>query len=539
MRAFALVFACATSIAGSASKATAGPQISVAHHARAARVVPTLASSIAAVLSRREFAHAEIGVEFFDLDSSRPIYTLNSTKLFVAASTTKLVTEGAALHALGPTYRFHTRVYRTGEIDASGTLTGSLVVEPSGDPNFSGRALPNGTYAFQNEDHSYGGPPVAGDPLAAVEDLSAQIAAHGIKKITGDVLVEPALFAQGDTEAGTGVSISPVSLNDNLVDISIGPGPAPGDPVAIAASPTTSYLSIVNHAMTGAAGSANTIDTSDDAANPDGTHTLTVTGSAPAGSQPQWNAYAVADPNRFLRAALIDTLRARSVAILEGADATTGGRTFIVVAPGSQFDPSELVADHVSLPFAQDVRITLKVSQNLHAAMMPYLIGALVAHAASDQLKAGFGVEHDWLAQAGLDLGSASQADGEGGDAYFSPDFMVHYLAFERRQPEFWALHAGLPILGRDGTLADIQTGSEAAGHIAAKTGTWSSTDVLNGRPLVRAKGLAGYFTSTAGRHIAFAIYLNNVAVPSDADVTNVAGQACGEIAALGYRYIH
>ena len=497
-----------------------------------------LAARIGAIAARPVFAHAHIGVEFFDLDANRPIYSRNSDKLFVAASTTKLVTEGTALHALGADYRFHTRIYRTGAIDASGVVQGQLVVVPSGDPDLSGRAQSNGTYAFNDEDHSYGGLPVQGDPLAAVDDMASQIVAHGVKSVAGDVVVQRGLFKQGDTESGTGMVISPVCLNDNIVDISIAPGSAPGSPAVISASSATSYLTIVNNTVTGAQHSKDTIDMSADVANPNSTHTLTISGSVPAGAQPSWNPYAVQEPDLYLRAALTDALRARGVTLLNGTDKMTGGSPFAVYSASDRFADADLVADHTSLPLAQDVRITLKVSQNLHAATMPYILGSIVAGDHTDAARAGFGVERAWLTQAKLDLGGAAQSDGEGGDAYFSPDFMVHFLAYEKKQPEFWAFHAGLPVLGRDGTLAAIARTSPAAGHVAAKTGTWEDIDYLNSRPMVRAKGLAGYFTSRSGRHIAFAVYLNDVSVPTDADVTNIAGQACGEVAALGYQYL-
>lgn len=531
----ALVAALASGLHPNAAAARAA----VRPHARAAsRTDSRFSVRYASLTADPVFAHAHVGFEFFDLDANRPIVARDETALFVAASTTKLVTEGAALHALGTDYRFHTRVYRTGPIDADGIVHGQLVVVPSGDPDLSGRARANGTLAFEDEDHSYGGPPVAGDPLGAIDDLATQIAAHGVKTVTGDVIVQMGLFKQGDVEGGTGMVISPVCLNDNIVDISIGPGAAPGSPAVIVASPSTSYLSVENKAITGAAESKNTIDLSDDVAHPDATHTLTITGSVPAGSKASWNPYGVQQPDAYLRAALLDALRARGVTVQNGTDALSGGSSFAMYSTPDRFADEDLVADHVSLPLAQDVRVTLKVSQNLHAAMMPYLLGALVAGDREHADRAGFSVERAWLAQAKLDLAGAAQSDGEGSDAYFSPDFMVHYLAYERRQPEFWALHAGLPVLGRDGTLAEIARSSPAAGHVAAKTGTWEDEDYLNSRWMVRAKGLAGYFTSRSGRHIAFAIYLNNLSVPTDADVTNIAGQACGAIAALGYLYL-
>ena len=65
-----------------------------------------------------------------------------------------MLTEGTALSLLGPDYRFHTRVFRTGAIDASGTLEGDLILVAAGDPNLSNRIQPDGTLAFQNQDHA-------------------------------------------------------------------------------------------------------------------------------------------------------------------------------------------------------------------------------------------------------------------------------------------------------------------------------------------------------------------------------------------------
>src|SRR5690349_13287467 len=113
------------------------------------------AAKLGAVMQRPEFRHAFFGIEFWSLDDRKPVYALNGDKLFVAASTTKLLTEGTALRLLGADYRFHTRVYRTGAIAGDGTLAGDLILVASGDPNLSGRIQPGDTLGFTNEDHAY------------------------------------------------------------------------------------------------------------------------------------------------------------------------------------------------------------------------------------------------------------------------------------------------------------------------------------------------------------------------------------------------
>src|SRR5215470_7752525 len=189
----------------------------------------TLSERIQSVIDRPEFRHAMFGIEFYSLDAGKPIYALNADKLFVPGSTTKLLTEGTALELLGADYRFRTRVYRTGPILADGTLDGDIVLVAAGDPNLSGRIRPDGTLAFENEDHSYAGDintrAVPGDPLLVVRELAEQIQSRHIKKIRGSVLVDAGLFPEGERELGTGVVISPIVINDNIIDVIIGPGP--------------------------------------------------------------------------------------------------------------------------------------------------------------------------------------------------------------------------------------------------------------------------------------------------------------------------
>ena len=504
----------------------------------AAQSASTLSDGIQRILNRPEFRHANFGIEFYDLDRREPIYALNADKLFTPASTTKLLTEGTALELLGADYRFHTRVYRTGRV-INGVLNGDLVLVAGGDPNLSGRIQSNGTLAFENEDHSYAGSPdtkaVPGDPLLVITQLAQQVAAKGIRRIDGRVMVDASLFGEGQREQGTGVVISPIVVNDNIVDVTIGPGSAAGQPVTLQVSPPNSYVRLVNQATTAAAGSKAEIHWGNDTQNADGTHTVSVVGSFPAGTQPILFAYAVPQPTRFAEVVFTEALRRAGVAA--EVTLTPEARDFKIVS--AAYTPENLVAEHASLPLAEEVKVTLKVSQNLHASMTPYLLGALVAHATAEVEQAGFNAEHDFLARAGLDLSGASQADGAGGarSAFYTPDFMVHYLEFMSKQKDHEVFLHALPILGRDGTLWNIQPDSVAAGHVFAKTGTYGAYDALNRDVMVTGKGLAGYMTTTQGRRLVFAIYANHVAVPRDDPeaTTKIVGQALGEIAAVAY----
>jgi D-alanyl-D-alanine carboxypeptidase len=74
----------------------------------AAQSSNALAERIQTVMSRPEFAHSNFGIEFFDMQTGQVLYALNADKVFVPASTTKLLTEGTVLAKLGSDFRFHT-----------------------------------------------------------------------------------------------------------------------------------------------------------------------------------------------------------------------------------------------------------------------------------------------------------------------------------------------------------------------------------------------------------------------------------------------
>jgi len=497
-----------------------------------------LAERIQEILRRPEFRHALFGIEVYSLDTGKPLFELNADKLFTPASTTKLLTEGAALELLGSNYRFHTRVYRTGPLKPDGTLQGDLVLVASGDPDLSGRLQPDGTLAFENVDHSYAGSPdtraVPGDPLLVLRQLAGQVAGHKLRRIEGRVLVDISLFPEGEAELGTGAILSPIVVNDNLVDVTVSPGATAGTGVSLAVQPDTPYVRFINKAQTGPPDSKPEINWATDVTNSEGSHTVTVTGNMPLGKPAILFAYPVPQPSRFAEMAFSEALRQAGITVSPRSAATKPD--YKALAAFNR--PENLLAEHISPPFSEDMKVTLKVSQNLHASLMPYILSAILALKQTDIPQAGFDLEREFLRKAGLDLSGAAQGDGAGGApaAGFTPDFIVHYLAYMARQKDFPLFFNALPVLGRDGTLWNIQPNSPAAGQVHAKTGTEAFYDALNRDLLVAGKGLAGYMTTPDGRHLAFALYANRVAVPQDEDaVTKIVGQALGEIAAAVY----
>lgn len=489
---------------------------------------PAPSKRMQAVMNRPEFTHAHWGMEFYDIASGKVLMSHNGERLFVPGSTTKVVTMATAMETLGPDHRFRTRVYRTGPV-RDGVVQGDLVLVASGDPNLSGRARDDGTYAFIDQDHSYGGQPLPTDPLATLRAMAQQVASRGIKAITGQVIVDASLFREGSRELGTRIVMSPLVVNDNVIDIVITPAARAGDAATVTVSPRTSLLTVQANLTTVDSGTAAAVRAVEDSTNKDH-RTLVITGSVPVGA-PSNRRWPVPVPSRFGEIAFAEVLNDAGISAIPRLAARPVDRGTL----SARYADSLVVAEHVSLPLTKEAVVLLKTSQNLHASNFPLLLGALKS--TRDSMRTGFDVAREWLTREGLDLDGAVQGDGAGGDAYFSPRFMTRLLAEVWTRPWARDFKAAMPTLGRDGTLAKIQVNAPAAGKVFAKTGTFGSYDPLNRRQLIHGKGLAGYFTSKSGREVAFAIYVNNVAVASG-DPAQVAGEALGELASIAWETV-
>src|SRR6266853_1423678 len=272
----------------------------------------TLEQRIRRIMTRPEFAHSRFGIKFIVADTGNVVYELNSAQLFVPGSTTKLLTEGTALELFGGDYRFHTKIYRTGPIQKDGTLQGDLVLVASGDLNLSNRIQADGSLAFEDHDHTYGGPDsvgLPGDPLVVMQEFARQVAAKGIKRIKGRVLVDATLFPEGERELGTGVVISPIVVNDNVVDVVVSAGTEEKSAVQLKIAPQTAYVTIINQATTGKAGSRTSLRYENEKLNPDGTRSVTLTGNMAIDAKPAMEAYAVPEPSRYAATVLVEALK--------------------------------------------------------------------------------------------------------------------------------------------------------------------------------------------------------------------------------------
>jgi serine-type D-Ala-D-Ala carboxypeptidase/endopeptidase (penicillin-binding protein 4) len=167
-----------------------------------------------------------------------------------------------------------------------------------------------------------------------------------------------------------------------------------------------------------------------------------------------------------------------------------------------------VLATHVSVPFEQDITVTNKVSQNLHAELYLRLLGRL--EGGDGSIAQGARVVRQFLISAGVDPDDFSFYDGSGlsPQDLITPRAYTRLLVYASRQPWGAEFRASLPVGGVDGTLSGRFTQPELKGKVFAKTGTISGVNALS-----------GYLTAASGRTVVFSILCNDHGPGSDAAV--------------------
>jgi len=486
----------------------------------------TLASRLDAVLKRPEYKYARWGLLAVEADTGKPVFELNADQLFAPASVTKLYSCAAALVAFGADHCFETPVHQRGKL-VDGKLAGDLVLVAKGDLTLGGRTSRDGTMAFTNEDHIYAAPAKTTtrltdtDPLAGLKDLAKQVKAAGIRQVAGDILVDTRLFetARG-SGSGPGI-VTPILVNDNIVDVIVTPGSKAGEPATHELRPNTDFVQVDVQVETGTKKEGTRITT-----RHVGPGRWTVRGKVAEGASPQVRICSADDPVGFARALFIETLRREGVEV--GAS--------VLRAPTAELPEAQsygklpCVAKFRSPPMAEALKVTLKVSHNLYASTLPML---LAVKNGKRTLEDGMRLQGKTLAELGVEVEAVSLESGAGGGDgdKVSPRVTVQLLQAMRKRSDWPVFEAALPILGVDGTLATVvKKDSPARGLVKGKTGTYGDSNLLLGKGHLRAKSLAGVITTAKGKTLVFAVFVNDVGLPRGATAGIREGRAIGEL---------
>jgi D-alanyl-D-alanine carboxypeptidase/D-alanyl-D-alanine-endopeptidase (penicillin-binding protein 4) len=429
------------------------------------------------------------GLLITDADNGEVLYSLNAGRYFMPASNAKLFTTAMALATLGPEFRIRTTVESAGEPDSSGRLAGDLVLVGRGDANLSSRVLPFAERAEHN------GPPEKG-----LADLADQVVASGVKEVSGDVVADDSYFAPERYPHGWGIddavwsygaAVSALAINDNFISVDLRPGATIGAPLVYSAAPWPGIYEIRNDTQTTAAGTEPKLRLERD---PD-SQTFRLTGTLPLDAPARQLQLAVTQPAENAAAILIQLLEARGVHVEGRSRARHGDRA----APPQPASPMHVLAEHASPALLEDVRLTNKLSMNLHAELL--LRVAAREKAAATTMDDALAFATQFRQSIGIDPDDVQLTDGSGlsrGDLV-TPQSVVQLLTYALRQPWGSDFIATLPVAGQDGTLENRMRGTAAAGQVHAKTGL-----------VEHVNSLSGYATSRRGAHLIFSIFGNN-----------------------------
>ena len=451
--------------------------------------VQSLRANVDRIIGGYGWPGSRWGVLAISLDVGDTLIAVNAAEPLAPASNVKLITTAAALHYLGPDYRFVTFLIADGPV-ADGVLDGDLILYGTGDPALSDRFHSSKTEVF--------------------ELLTDQLLDSGIRTVKGRVVGDgtmfsgpsrPASWVRYDPNDAYVAPISALSFNENVVTLRIESGPLPGTPPVVHTIPETDAVVIDNGAVT--VGDPFRSGLAIDRDEPNGP--ILVRGGLRVSSRDFWRVVTVSDPPLFAASQLDRTLRGRGVEIA-GQPTSVVGPTESHVTATDLWAPAlraggdlKVVAVHRSPPLIELLEVVNRESNNLFAEHVLLAIGRTVVDEGSFAGGAK-AVTRFLTEEVGVTGRGTNIIDGSGlsPDNRVAPTTFVKLLEHSVSAPYWEAFWSTLPEAGNRRGLPRMYR-SDAAGNLRAKTGTINRVSALSG--LVRAR---------SGERIVFSIISND-----------------------------
>jgi serine-type D-Ala-D-Ala carboxypeptidase/endopeptidase (penicillin-binding protein 4) len=478
-----------------------------------------LTTALLAIEQGPRYEQSDWGYLVLDQKTGEVLASQSPLRMFDAGSTMKTFAVSTALEHYGNDYVFRTPVYRAGT-QSGDTLNGNLVLVGSGDLSFGLRKQPDGSLYYENLpdlDHSYAtvGLPGAveppGDPLGALDELAASVKAAGITRVNGDVIIDDRLFTPHQYPDGL---VSPIWVNENLIDIEVTPGSAAGQATTIDWRPKTASYTVETQATTVDAKETTALDVTE----PTPGH-LVVTGTIAAGNTPTLVVQEITDPSAFARTAFIEALQRAGVTVTA---TPTGPNPASLLPAKDSYPAADKLGEHVSANLAAYIKLIMKVSYNRGADLMTCLAAVKTGSTDCDQ---GLVAEVKTATALGVSKDQLFPFDGAGSDdqSRVTPTALATFYKEATQAPYAKVLFDSLPILGKDGTLANVLPDSPAAGKVQMKTGNRVAGTPAN-QIIVLGNSLAGYIEAKSGRQLTFMVGVNNVPIATPAEFEQVTG---------------
>ncbi len=470
-----------------------------------------LAAEVDRILSSSQTEPTRFGIFITSLRDGRVIYSHDADKLFVPASNMKVYTTAVALDLLGTDYRWRTSVYGN-KPDASGVISGDVVLYGRGAPDLISKTK--------------------GD-APSLTKFADQLFQMGVREIRGGVIGDASyfrgeLFGLGwqwnDLQWYFGAEPSALSVNENTVEVTIGPSNKKGSAATAVVHPNDNYVHLTNSANTAESDAPATIGIIRDLSGND----IRVWGDFPVSGRAFSAFLSVHDPALWAATLFKQALTARGIKV----SGEVRSRDFRVTEK-EKFDPqksTELVYQD-SEPLGEIIRKTNKESNNLFAELLLRTVGKergslapdpdSKKNAARGDDQAGSAVVKYWLQQKGIPSEAIQLRDGSGLSRLdlITPEATARLLMAIAQSQGATRFHDSLPIAGKDGTLESRLKKYE--GRIFAKTGT-----------LTYVHSLSGYANTRSSEVLVFSILSNDAT--ADRKIVGTIDEIAGAIADFG-----
>lgn len=466
---------------------TVAAQLSPPESGEAATVAPDtreLRSDLTRILAAPGWKDDAYGVLVVSLDRGDTLFSLHADRPLTPASNTKLFSTAAALHYLGPDFRYSTYLLADGPV-REGILEGDLILYGTGDPSISGRMLPGA--------------------LSALEALADTLSARGVREVRGALVGDGSYFddawigpgwQRNDLDATYGAPVGALSVAENVVSIRFRPGSV-GGAAQISTLPATRGFALVNRVTTVSTGATSVAFTREDGK-------LVATGRIRRESGGIVRTLPVVDPANFAAAALRAVLEERGIQVHGGVGTVVSAALSRVSFSGggaAATPPPEVVAVHHSPPLSEIVSVTNHVSHNMFAEALLKTVGRAVR--GEGTFEAGADAVYAFLESDAIAAAPAiTQIDGSGlsRNNLVTARTTIRLLDHMRRSDVWEWYFASLPSAAVPDGLERRMAGTEAAGNLRAKTGT-----------IRQVSALSGYVTTRDGEQLAFSIFSNGV----------------------------
>jgi serine-type D-Ala-D-Ala carboxypeptidase/endopeptidase (penicillin-binding protein 4) len=423
------------------------------------------------VLSDNTFSGASWSVQISSVSTGKIVYEKDADRLVAPASVAKVLTSATAISNLGPDYQFATTCLTAGELSSTGSLSGDLILQASGDPTAEAK-------------HA-----------SILRSWADSLKAHGLRQVDGNLVMstwpftlEGAAPAWGmeDLNAGFAPAVDGFGYNSNVCNLEVLPGNAVGDDVQYVLDPPFAPVHVKSRVVTVAKG--NRADLAMQVAPED--TSIIIEGRIPLGDTGKYFWVPVQDPALYFGRAFRAALHAAGI--------TVDGE--VVVDRDSQSsDLSRTLFVHYSPPLSQIVAVMNKESDNYLAEYV--LRAASYQSRGTVDRRAGVHAVSQFLERQGIDKRAFYLEDGCGLSRMdlVSARALSQLLIRMHDAPAGDAFKTTLSVAGEDGTLGGRLTEPAYRGRLIGKTGS-----------LTRVSTLAGYLTDTNGEVYALAILCNN-----------------------------